>query len=151
MSSCLEKQNQVITLFSSCLTQEEKYNKIIDLGKQLPKLEAKFKTPQNRVLGCQSITHLHSFQELGRIYFFAESEALISAGLAALLLMVYSGETAETILTCKPDYLDTLGIGASLTPSRANGLYSMHLRMKQDALKILTTGATSATMQKEVK
>ena len=69
--------------------------------------------------------------------FEAEADALISAGLAALLTQVYSGETPETILKCPPTYLDEIGISASLTPNRANGLYSIHLRMKQEALKLL--------------
>lgn len=101
------------------------------------RLAPEYKTPENIVKGCQSTVYLHSYREGDKIFFETEADALISAGLAALLVMVYSGETAETILKCPPTFLDELGITASLTPSRANGLHSMHLRMKQDALKWL--------------
>lgn len=133
--SCLEKQEQVKTAFSSCRSEEEKYQKIIILGRALPPLP--LKTAENLVKGCQSAMYLKSWIEEGKVYFAAESDALISAGLAAILIQVYAGETPEVILKCPPKYLEELGISASLTPSRANGLYSIHLRMKQDALKFL--------------
>ena len=123
--------------FSSCLNEEEKYEKIINLGRNLAPLQLADKTAANIVKGCQSTMYLKSWMEDEKIYFAAESDALISAGLASILIQVYSGENPEVILKCPPDYLDQLGISASLTPSRANGLYSIHLRMKQDALKFL--------------
>lgn len=136
--SCLHKQNQVKALFSLCTSEEEKYKKIIELGRQQAPLEPQYKIPANVVKGCQSIMYMRSFMDLnGYIFFEAESDALISSGLASILLQVYSGETPETILKCPPTYLEELGISASLTPNRANGLYSIHLRMKQDALKFL--------------
>lgn len=82
--------------------------------------------------------YLRSFYDNGIIVFEAASDALISAGLAALLIQVYSNETPEAILKCPPTFLESTGLSASLTPSRANGLYSIHLRMKQDALKFFT-------------
>lgn len=137
---CLLKQKQMKNLFATCATVEEKYAKIIELGRTLTPLAKEFKTEQNLVRGCQSTMYLRSYLDQGAVYFEAESDALISAGLATLLLKVYSGETPEAILKCPPTYLDALGIGTSLTPSRANGLYSIHLRMKQDALKMLIQG-----------
>lgn len=134
---CLTKQQAIKQIFSPCKSEEEKYAKIIELGRTLPPLSAQFKTEENLVRGCQSTMYLRSYSHQGAVYFEAESDALISSGLATLLLQVYSGETPETILKCPPTYLEELGIGASLTPSRANGLYSIHLRMKQDALKLL--------------
>lgn len=136
-TTCLEKQERVRALFNTSPTEEEKYQKIIDLGRALPPLDPAFKIPANSVPGCQSIVYLHSHLQDNLILFGAESEALISAGLAAILIQVYSGETPEAILKCPPTYLEDLGISASLTPSRANGLYSIHLRMKQDALRWL--------------
>lgn len=136
-NTCLEKQDQVRKLFAACHKEEDKYQKIIELGHQLPPLDAAYKVPENIVKGCQSIVYLHSSMENDKVRFEVESEALISAGLAAILIKVYSGETPEAILKCPPTYLEDLGISASLTPSRANGLYSIHLRMKQDALKWL--------------
>lgn len=135
--SCISKQAEVKKLFSECKSEEAKYQKIIDMGRALPKMADKFKIPENVVKGCQSTLYLHSDYSEGVIVFEVESDALISAGLAAILLKVYSGESPETILKCPPTYLEELGISASLTPSRANGLYSIHLRMKQEALKWL--------------
>lgn len=135
--SCLEKQEQVKALFSTTRSEEEKYQKIIELGRTLAHLKNEDKTAGNLVKGCQSAMYLKSWMDQGKVYFAGESDALISAGLAAILIQVYSGETPEVILKCPPDYLEQLGISVSLTPSRANGLYSIHLRMKQDALKFL--------------
>lgn len=136
-TSCLEKQHKISELFNSCSTEESKYQKIIELGRQLPPLAPENRTERNLVPGCQSTMYLHASLQNGRVVFQAESDALISAGLAALLIAVYSGEYPETILKCPPSYLETLGISASLTPSRANGLYSIHLKMKQDTLRLL--------------
>lgn len=139
--SCLKKQDGVKALFLACKSQEERYEKIIELGKKNSGVADQYKTPDNIVPGCQSTMYLRAFMKEGRVYFEAESEALISSGLAALLIMVYSGETPETILKCPPDYLESLGISASLTPSRANGLYSIYLKMKQHALKLLVSAS----------
>jgi cysteine desulfuration protein SufE len=84
--------------------------------------------------------YLRSFLDGGKMYFEAESDALISFGLAVILMKVYSGESPEVVLTCPPSYLEEIGITASLTPNRANGLYSIHLRMKQDALRAIAQG-----------
>lgn len=138
--SCLKKQAAIKEIFTSCPTPESRYQKIIELGRDLPRLDNTHKIPENIVGGCQSTLYLHSYKDGNNIVFEAESDALISAGLAALLVMVYSGETPETVLKCPPSYLEELGISASLTPNRANGLYSLHLRMKQDALKQLMAG-----------
>jgi cysteine desulfuration protein SufE len=133
--SCLEKQKQIKNLFIQCSSEEQKYQMIIELGRKQSSLSAAAKIPENIVKGCQSTVYLDATLVDGKVIFAAESDALISAGLAAVLLMVYSGETPETILKCPPNYLEELGISASLTPNRANGLYSIHLRMKQDAIK----------------
>jgi cysteine desulfuration protein SufE len=135
--SCLAKQEGVKALFHSCRDEEAKYSKIIELGRALPPLDPAFKTPEHFVKGCQSIMYLRSYLRDGLVFFEAESDALISSGLAALLVKVYSGEEPETILKCPPTYLEDLGIRASLSPNRASGLYSIFLRMKQDALKFL--------------
>ena len=136
-ASCIEKQHKMSAVFAECPTEDSKYQKIIELGRKMLPLDAKHKVPENIVKGCQSIMHMRSYLVDNKVYFEAESDALISSGLAAILINVYSGETPEAILKCPPDYLETLGISASLTPNRANGLYSIHLRMKQDALRFI--------------
>ncbi|MFI0435701.1 MAG: SufE family protein [Parachlamydiaceae bacterium] len=135
--SCLKKQENIKDLFLACPSEEARYEKIIELGRKQPHLNPKDKIAQNLVKGCQSQMYLHSYRLEDLIVFESESDALISAGLAALLIQVYSHEQPETILKCPPTYLDEIGIHSSLTPNRANGLYSMHLKMKQDALKLL--------------
>jgi cysteine desulfuration protein SufE len=132
-----EKIDAIRGLFSSCKTNEDKYKKIIELGRATPPLQEIYKTDENLVKGCQSRMYLHSNYKNGVLTFETESDALISAGLAALLVRVYSGESPEIILKCPPLYLEELAISQSLTPSRSNGLYSLHLRMKQEALKAL--------------
>ncbi len=136
-TSCLKKQDEIKQLFSNCKSEEDKYTRIIDLGREQPKLDPKYKVPENLVKGCQSTMYMRSEYANGVMQFATESDALISSGLAALLVKVYSGETPEAILKCPPNYLEELGISAALTPNRANGLYSIHLRMKQEALKAL--------------
>ena len=135
--SCLKKQSEIKALFAPLKTDEEKYSKIIELGRKLPPFPQDAKTPVNEVKGCQSVMHLLTEKSDQILYFQAESDALISKGLAALLINVYSGESPEAILKCPPNYLEEIGITGSLTPNRANGLYSIHLRMKQEALKSL--------------
>lgn len=134
--SCLNKQKEIKELFQDCQTPEAKYQRIIELGRKQPHLDCKDKCETNLVKGCQSQMYLCSCLCGDKVVFNAESDALISSGLAALLCKVYSNESPEAILKCPPSYLDELGISASLSPNRANGLYSLHLRMKQDALKL---------------
>lgn len=118
-------------------SSEQKYHLLIEMGKELSPFKNEYKTEENRVHGCQSKLYLYSYELKGKIFFEASADALISAGLAALLISIYSGETAETILQRAPDFLQTLGIQASLSLNRSNGLAYIHLKMKQDALKFI--------------
>jgi cysteine desulfuration protein SufE len=135
--SCLEKQQRLKSLFSDCDTPQKKYEKIIELGRQLPAYPLELKTPEHLVKGCQSAMYLHTQLIDGKVQFLAFSEALISSGLAALLLAVYNDESPEAILSCPPDFLEELGIHGSLSPGRSNGLASLFQRMKQEALNFL--------------
>lgn len=137
LTACLEKQRKVKFLFDGCVTAEQKYQKIIELGRQLPPYPAELKTPERLVKGCQSAMYLHSQLVDGKVQFRAFSEALISAGLAALLIAVYCDEPPETILTCPLHLLEELGIDGTLSPGRSNGLASLFQRMKKDALNFL--------------
>jgi cysteine desulfuration protein SufE len=136
--SCLAKQRQLKGMFISCTTADQRYQKIIELGRDLPHFDAALKTPKLIVPGCQSVMYLHSTLSEDKIFFSADSEALISKGLAALLIAVYSGEMPEVVLKCPPLFLEQLEIHQSLTPSRSNGLASLFLRMKQDALHYIS-------------
>lgn len=136
--SCLQKQRQIADFFLNLPSEEAKYETIIEWGRKRKPFPEAYKTNANLVSGCQSQLFLHSSLIDGKLAFEIESDALISAGLAVLLIKVYGGESPEAVLKCPPDYLEEIGIGASLTPNRANGLYSLHLRMQQDALRLLT-------------
>ncbi|CRX37988.1 SufE family protein [Estrella lausannensis] len=135
--SCIHRQNILKDRFFKLPNEEAKYDMIIQMGKKIAPMDPLYLQPENLVAGCQSQMFLVASEKEGKVFFQVASDALISAGLAALMLEVYNGETAETILTCPPVFIDELGIATSLTPSRANGLYSVHLRMKQEALKLI--------------
>lgn len=136
--SCLAKQEKVKKIFHSCHIAEDRYLKIIELGRTLPLLALKERIPERIVSGCQSIVYLKTELKEGKIYFTVYSEALISTGLAALLLFCYNGEEPLVLLKCPPDFLNELGIFTSLSPARSNGLASMFLRMQQEAVKSLS-------------
>ncbi len=119
------------------LSLEERYHQLIEMGRGLPPFPEHLKIPDKIVSGCQSTLYLHASLIDDKLFFEAWADALISAGLAALLIAAYSGETAETILKSPPDFLGELDIFTSLSPNRSNGLAQIHLRMKQEALKSL--------------
>jgi cysteine desulfuration protein SufE len=138
-----KKSEEVKNFFASCSSPEARYDALIAMGRKLPLFHPALKTPENLVVGCQSNLYLASRLIDDLLYFEAASDALISAGLAALLIAVYSGETPETILKQPPLFLADLGIHASLSPNRSNGLAHIHLRMKQEALKLLISSIHS--------
>ena len=138
-----EKISWVNQSFSSFSEPEKKYHFLIELGRNLPPLSPEFRTEERLVRGCQSRLYLHTEFCQGKVFFSAQADALISAGLAALLIAVYSGETPETILKRPPDFLHELGIASSLSPNRSNGLAQIHLRMRQESLKFLLAPSAS--------
>lgn len=144
MSETFQKKSDALkksfTIFSSI---EDRYKAIIDMGRSLPPFPLHLKCPENLVAGCQSTLYLASQYEDGLVFFKVASDALISSGLAAILIAVYSGESPETILKMPPQFLDDLNIHASLSPNRSNGLAQIHLRMKKDALKFLISTQNS--------
>ena len=140
LESCLAKQRNLKQMFALCKTSEEKYQKIINLGKSLPPFPEDLKLKEFLVPGCQSAMYLHaSLSEDQKILFIVDSEALISKGLAALLISIYNEEPPEVLLTCPPSCLEEIGIRAHLSPSRSNGLSSIYLKMRQTALSFLKT------------
>ena len=136
-SSIKRKISELKQRFLSCSSPEERYNLIIKLGNELPRLDEAFQIDENRVKGCQSTTYLYTIFQKSKIEILASSDALISQGLMALLISVYNQESPETILTAPPDFLKDLELEDSISPNRVNGLYSAHLKLKQDALKYL--------------
>lgn len=125
-----ERQQEIIKDFQKLLTWEERYKKIIDIGKALPELPADLRKEENIVKGCQSQVWLVPELKDGRVYFKGDSDALIVRGLVGLLLKLYSDSTPSDILSTPPDFLKELGFESNLSPSRANGLFSMIKQMK---------------------
>lgn len=134
MKAFQEKAEEIKALFLSCNSDTEKYAKIIDLGKLLPSFKEEWKTEDALVAGCQSILYLHREVQDETIHFFASSEALISSGLAYLLIELYSGQTFETILNQPPIFFETIGLSTLLTPSRSNGFISLYKKIRNYAL-----------------
>ncbi len=120
---------KVIQDFSAQPDWEERYKKLIDLGKNLTVMKEENKVEANKVRGCQSQVWLHADFDGTHIHFEADSDASITKGIIALLVFVYSGSTPDEILMTKPDFLSQIGIREHLSMSRANGLNSMLKQM----------------------
>ncbi len=125
-----EKINIIKRKFQELPTPNERYNLLIDLGRKLPSYPPIYKTEEFLVQGCQSQLFLFAEKKGEQIYFSASSDALISSGLAMLLILAYNGETMDTIISKPPLFLQEMGIYASLSPNRSNGLSQIYLKMK---------------------
>jgi cysteine desulfuration protein SufE len=128
----LNKQQEIINLFLPLKTAEEKYLAIIEFGKRLLPFPRESKVETNLVKGCQSLMYLTSYVENNKVYFLADSEALISKGIAGLLTYVYSGESLEAIFQCPPIFLKEIDIFSSLSMNRSNGLKSLFTQMQKE-------------------
>lgn len=115
---------------------EAKYEHLIDLGKSLPKVREEFKTEENIIKGCQSRVWLHSEKEEEKIVYTADSDAIITKGMVALMIRVFNEQRAKDILEAKLEFIDKIGLKEHLSPTRANGLVSMINRMKLDAIEL---------------
>ena len=113
---------------------DDKYEYIIDLGKRLPPLEARHKTDENRVRGCQSTVWLVADYKDGKIFYKAESDAVIVKGLISMLIRVLSGQPAEEIINARLDFIREIGMMTHLAQTRSNGLLAMVRQMKNYAL-----------------
>lgn len=136
MSTIQERQERAVAKFAGLNDWEDRYKKLIDLGKALPDLPDSKKTEDVKVKGCQSQVWIHARMEQGRVIFEADSDALLVRGLVALLLDVYSGSTPTEIIETPPDFVKEIGLESKLTPSRANGLVSMIKQMKYYAMAL---------------
>jgi cysteine desulfuration protein SufE len=126
MKSLAERQNDLVTEFADLANWEDRYKKIIALGRALPDLAKEKKTEEALVKGCQSQVWLHaSLSSEGQVILEGDSDALIVKGLVALLVRLYSGSTPEEILFTPPDFIKKIGFEAHLSPSRSNGFFNM--------------------------
>lgn len=121
-----QRSQKISEQFAGLQNWEDRYKKIIDMGKQLPEMPEDLKTEDHKVRGCQSQVWLHArLNDQGQIVFQGDSDALLVRGLVAMLLQIYSGATPQEIITTQPDFLKEIGFEGNLSPSRANGLFSM--------------------------
>ncbi|MCX6158640.1 MAG: SufE family protein [Ignavibacteriae bacterium] len=126
-------ENEIVEEFSFFDNWEDKYEYIIDLGKGLKPMDAAFKTDGNKVAGCVSQVWLHTEIKDGRIYFNADSDAIITKGLVGLLVKVLSNQKPEDVANAKLEFLDKIGMKEHLSPTRSNGLVNMIKFMKRSA------------------
>ncbi len=125
-----EKQQEIIEEFSFFDDWLEKYDHLIGLGKELPLIDPSEKKDENLIKGCQSQVWLHSKLENGRLHFSADSDAIITKGIIALLIRVLSNEEPQAIMNADLHFIDEIGLKEHLSPTRANGLLSMVKQMK---------------------
>ncbi len=129
-----ETQDEVIEEFSDFTDWMDKYQLLIDLGNEQKPLDDKYKTESNLIDGCQSRVWLQADYEDGKIYFTAESDALIVKGIIALLIRVLSGHTPQEILDTDLYFIDRIGLKDHLSPTRSNGLLAMVKQIRMYAL-----------------
>ena len=126
-------ENEVVDEFSMFDEWLDKYEYLIELGKSLKDYPETDKTDDYLIKGCQSRVWLNYKVENGRIYFNADSDAIITKGIISLLIKIYSGRTPEEILSSDFSVVDRIGLKENLSPTRANGLVSMIAKIKETA------------------
>ena len=129
-----EIQNEIIDEFSMFDDWEERYQYVIDLGKTLPLIESQYKTEDNIIKGCQSKVWLHAETKDGNVVFTADSDAILTKGLIAIMIRVFSNQSPQAILDADTAFVDEIGLKEHLSPTRANGLVSMIKQIKMYAL-----------------
>lgn len=134
MATIQDIQQDIIDEFDMFEEWMEKYEHIIDLGKSLPLIEEQYKTEDNLIKGCQSRVWLHAEQSQDQVVYTADSDAIMTKGIIALLVRTFSGQKASDIVQANTDFINQIGLKEQLSPTRANGLVSMVKQMKLYAL-----------------
>jgi cysteine desulfuration protein SufE len=127
-------QEEIVEEFDMFESWVEKYEYIIELGKTLPMIDEKYKIDENLIKGCQSKVWLHTQHNNGIITYTADSDAIITKGIVAILIRVLSNQKAEEIAVANLAFIDEIGLKEQLSQTRANGLVSMIKEMKLYAL-----------------
>ncbi len=130
----IEEERSVVEEFSVLEDWMDKYEYLIELGKSLPMIEESSKTEANLIKGCQSRVWLNSSFSDGKVFFTADSDAIITKGIISLLIRVYNGRTPKEILDSDFSFISEIGLKENLSPTRANGLVSMIKQIKEYAL-----------------
>jgi cysteine desulfuration protein SufE len=129
-----EIQNEIVSEFYMFDDWMERYEYIIELGKGLPVIEEQFKTEDNIIKGCQSKVWVHAEEKDGKVVFSADSDAILTKGIIAILIRAFSNQTPAAILEANTDFVDEIGLKEHLSATRANGLVSMIKKIKMYAL-----------------
>ncbi|WP_299250248.1 SufE family protein [uncultured Lacinutrix sp.] len=138
MQSIQEIQDEIIDEFAMFEDWEERYQYMIDLGKDLPLIDGLFKTEDNIIKGCQSKVWVHAEMDDNKISFTADSDAIITKGIIAILIRAFSNQHPKDILDANTDFIDAIGLKEHLSPTRANGLVSMIKQIKMYAIAYQT-------------
>ena len=138
MKTIEEKQQEIVSEFNLFDDWMEKYEYIIDLGKDLPLINENLKTEDRLIEGCQSRVWLNSEIVDGKMNFTADSDAIITKGIIGLLIRVLNSEDPKTVVETDLHFIKDIGLQEHLSPTRANGLAGMVKRMKIEALKNIT-------------
>lgn len=134
MNTPKEIQDSIIEDFSFFDDWAQKYEYLIECGKELGGIEVQYKVEENKVSGCQSNVWLYATFKDGLVHYQAESDALIVKGLAALLLRIFNYRSPDEILSIQPYFIEIIGMAAHLSPTRSNGLASMVKHIKNYAV-----------------
>lgn len=125
-----ETEDQLISEFSQFDDWIEKYNYLIELGKELPPMDESYKTDNNLISGCQSQVWLHAKYEGGKVVFSADSNTVITKGIISLLVQLLSNQEPDEIINADLNIISEIGLSDHLSPTRSNGLMSMIKQMK---------------------
>jgi len=131
-------QNDIIEEFAMFDDWEERYQYMIDLGKTLPLIDEQYKTDDYLIKGCQSKVWVHANMENNKVVFTADSDAIITKGVIAILIRVFSNQRPKDIIDANTDFIDKIGLKEHLSPTRANGLVSMIKQLKMYAIAYQT-------------
>ena len=131
-------QEEIVEEFSLFEDWMQRYEYMIDLGKTLPLIAIKYKTDNNIIKGCQSKVWVHAHMEQNKLNFTADSDAIITKGIIAILIRVFSDQHPKDILAANTDFIDKIGLKEHLSPTRANGLVSMIKQIKMYAVVFQT-------------
>ncbi|KAA1246274.1 SufE family protein [Aquimarina sp. RZ0] len=136
--SIRELQEEIVDEFSMFDDWMQRYEYMIELGKSLPLIDEKYKIDENIIKGCQSKVWVHAQMDDDKIAFTADSDAIITKGIIAILIRVFSGQHPKDIIDADTDFIDQIGLKEHLSPTRANGLVSMIKQLKMYAIAYQT-------------
>ena len=134
MSKIEKIQEEIVDEFALFEDWMQRYEYMIELGKSLPLIEERYKTEDNLISGCQSQVWVHAEMDHGKLVFTADSDAIITKGIIAILIRAFSNQPPEDIVAADTAFIDEIGLKEHLSPTRANGLVSMIKQLKMYAV-----------------